>query len=94
VNILIRGGFWHRAYPEADQINYVSRINIPVLMLNGRYDTFFPYESSTIPFFDLLGTPETDKRLRVYETDHSVPKSEIIKETLDWLDQYFGPPKK
>jgi hypothetical protein len=32
--------------------------------------------------------------LVLYETDHFVPKSEIIKETLNWLDKYFGPVKK
>jgi hypothetical protein len=59
-------------------------------MLNGRYDFIFPYESTVKPMFDLLGTQEKDKRLVLYETDHFVPKSEIIKETLSWLDKYFG----
>jgi len=27
----------------------------------------------------------------VYEDGHSVPRTELIKETLDWLDVYLGP---
>jgi dienelactone hydrolase len=93
VVILNVGGFscWNIPFPEADAINYVSRIKIPVLMLNGKYDMRFPFEASVKPFFNLLGTPDKDKRLIIYETDHYVPKSEMIKETLNWLDKYLGP---
>jgi dipeptidyl aminopeptidase/acylaminoacyl peptidase len=96
VNILIVGGFdcyRSKDYPEADEINYVSRIRIPVLMLNGKYDMGFPLEATVKPFFNLLGTGEKDKRLVIYDTDHYVPKSEMIKETLNWLDKYLGPVK-
>jgi dipeptidyl aminopeptidase/acylaminoacyl peptidase len=91
VNILVLGGLTGRVYPEIDPINYVSRINIPVLMLNGKYDYAFHYEKEVLPFFNMLSTPEKDKRLRVYETDHYIPKNEMIKEVLNWLDKYFGP---
>jgi dipeptidyl aminopeptidase/acylaminoacyl peptidase len=80
--------------PEVDQINYIPRIKIPTLMLNGRYDYTFPYEKSALPFFNLLGTPVKDKRQVVYETDHFVPKNEMIKEVLNWCDRYLGPVKK
>jgi eukaryotic-like serine/threonine-protein kinase len=96
VNVLVVGGFdsWrNRDFPEADEINYVPRIKIPTLMLNGKYDMFFPYETTVKPFFDLLGTPAKDKRLVIYDTDHGVPKSEMIKETLNFLDKYLGPVK-
>jgi hypothetical protein len=43
--------------------------------------------------FDLLGTPAEHKQLRVYESDHFIPRNEIIKETLAWLDRYLGPVK-
>jgi cephalosporin-C deacetylase-like acetyl esterase len=91
VSILIVGGFYGGVLPEADPINYISRVKIPTLMLNGRYDYTFPYEKTVLPFYNLLGTTDKDKRLCVYETDHYVPKSEMIKETLNWLDKYFGP---
>jgi dienelactone hydrolase len=91
LSILIRGGLSQKKkFPEANEFNYVSFVNTPVLMLNGRYDFIFPYESTVKPMFDLLGTQEKDKRLVLYETDHFVPRSEIIKEALSWLDRYFG----
>ena len=93
VNILIVGGFppWGNALPEAAAINYVPRVKIPTLMLNGRYDYRFPLETNLKPFFNLLGTPEKDKRLCIYETDHYVTKSDMIREVLGWLDKYLGP---
>jgi eukaryotic-like serine/threonine-protein kinase len=97
VNILITGGFF-TALPEADAINYITRIKVPTLMLNGKYDIFFELEKNIKPFFNFLGTPEKDKRLCLYETGHYVSRSDMIKEVLSWLDKYFGPvnyqPKK
>jgi dienelactone hydrolase len=93
-NILLLGGFDRgAAQPEALGVNYISRIRVPTLMLNGKYDVYFPLEANVRPAFKLLGTPEEDKKLVVYDTDHYVPKKELIKESLDWLDRYFGPVK-
>lgn len=92
VSVLILGGFPGRQpYPEADPINYVSRITMPVLMLNGRYDSNFPLEEAVRPFYKLLGTPEKNKRLVLYDTDHYVAKSDMVREVLDFLDKYLGP---
>lgn len=93
--VLESGGLeFQRALPEADQINFVTRVKLPLLMLNGRYDHFFPVESSQLPLFRLLGTPEKDKKHVVYETGHAVPRKEFIRESLDWLDKYLGPVKR
>jgi dipeptidyl aminopeptidase/acylaminoacyl peptidase len=90
--VFVLGGLpGHQRYPEADPINYVSRITIPVLMLNGRYDSNFPLEETVRPFYKLLGTPEKNKRLVVYDTDHYVEKSDMVREVLDFLDKYLGP---
>jgi dienelactone hydrolase len=83
------GGF--RRYSEVDEINYVSRVTSPVLMMNGRYDFIFPLESNVQPMFELLGTAEEDKSLKIYDTPHYMPRNDLIKETLNWLDKYFGP---
>ena len=40
--------------------------------------------------FDLLGTPLVDKQRLVYPGGHSVPRVEMIKESLHWLDRYLG----
>ena len=92
-SILVVGGMWGGVRPEVDSINYVSRVKIPTLMLNGRYDMTFSYEMEVKPMFDLLGTPKDRKELILYETDHFIPKNEYIKETLRWLDKYLGPVK-
>ena len=78
---------------DVNEINYISRVKIPTLMLNGRYDMTFPYELSVKPMFDLLGTPSGQKELKLYDTDHFIPRNEFIKETLRWLDKYLGPVK-
>ena len=73
---------------EVDKFYYTSRITIPVLMLNGKFDHFFPLETSQIPMFKLLGTPNEDKKHYVYETGHYVPRDELIKLHLEWLQKY------
>jgi len=90
-SVLLAGGLRGRSRPEADQINYVTQVKTPILMLNGRYDTFIPYETSIKPMFDLLGTPDEHKELKLFETDHIPPRNKFIKETLAWLDRYLGP---
>jgi dienelactone hydrolase len=89
----VAGLRFQRKLPEVDPFNFVSRIKIPVLMLNGRLDHYFPYETSQIPMFKLLGTPPEHKDHIVYETGHFVPRTQVIKEALNWLDRYLGPVK-
>ena len=81
------------ARPEADVINFLPRVKQPVLMLNGRHDHFFPVETSQKPFFRLLGTPQDKKKYVMYEGGHFVPRTQLIAESLSWLDKYLGPVK-
>lgn len=90
-SILSVGGLEGVARPEANEINYVTRVRIPTLMLNGKFDMSFPYDTTVKPMFDLLGTPKDQKELKLYDTDHFIPRNEFIKETLAWLDRYLGP---
>jgi len=89
--IILSGGIYEAGLPEANPINYVPRITMPYLMMVGRYDSILDHESSAKPLFELIGTPEEHKVLKVYETDHIPPKSEYISEILAWLDVYLGP---
>jgi cephalosporin-C deacetylase-like acetyl esterase len=92
IRVLVVGGFYfQKTLPEVDQINFTPHVKVPVLMLNGRFDFFFPVETSQEPMFRLLGTPKEHKRRVVYETGHNIPRNELIKETLDWLDRYLRP---
>ncbi len=92
-SVLVGGGlyFWRRP-PESESFNFLPRVKVPTLMINGRHDFFFPLETSQTPMFQLLGTSPAHKRHRVFESGH-VPteRDEVIKETLDWLDSYLGP---
>jgi eukaryotic-like serine/threonine-protein kinase len=86
------GGFYFQhARPEAEAINFAPRVHVPSLMLNGRYDFFFPVDTSQRFMFQLIGVPDDDKKWLVYETSHTLPRAEAMKETLAWLDKYFGP---
>jgi cephalosporin-C deacetylase-like acetyl esterase len=82
-----------KTLPEVDQINFLPRIYQPILMLNGKYDMYFPVETSQMPMFNLLGTPSKDKKIIIYDTGHLVPRTDLIKETLSWYDKYLGPVK-
>jgi dienelactone hydrolase len=88
-SVLVAGTLWPFGRPEVYPLNYVGRVRVPTLMMNGRFDEHF--ETWVKPFFDLLGTPDEHKRFRVYDTDHIPPRNEYIKETLAWLDEYLGP---
>jgi formylglycine-generating enzyme required for sulfatase activity/dienelactone hydrolase len=91
VMLYVAGLLVQRSQPEVDAFNHLPRITQPVLMLNGRYDHYFPVESSQMPFFRTLGTPAAHKRQVIAEGGHFVPRNEIIAETLAWLDRYLGP---
>lgn len=86
----VGGMVMDKSLPEVDQLNYLPRVTRPVLMLNGKYDMFFPIETSQKPMFDLLGTPLKDKKSIIYESGHLVPRVDFVKETLTWFDKYLG----
>jgi dienelactone hydrolase len=88
--VIVAGILFHESLPEVEPMHYLPRVKVPMLMLNGKYDFFFPYETSQVPFFMLLGTPEEHKRMLVNESGHSFPRTEMAKESLAWLDRYLG----
>jgi eukaryotic-like serine/threonine-protein kinase len=93
VALLSSGGLIAFPVPETDEWNYAPRVHIPALMLNGRHDFLFPYETSSKPLFDALGTPPDQKAQRLYDGGHAdiVARPEAIGEILSWLDKYLGP---
>ncbi|ABF41579.1 serine/threonine protein kinase [Candidatus Koribacter versatilis Ellin345] len=91
---LALGGFdLHQSLPEVDTVNFAQRIKQPTLMLNGRYDFFFPMDATQEPLYRMLGAPKDDKKHLIYDTSHTIPRNELIKENLNWLDKYLGPVK-
>jgi pimeloyl-ACP methyl ester carboxylesterase len=93
VSILGWGGLAPgRSVPEVDQINYIGRVTVPVLMLNSRHDAIEPLESAQLPMFRMLGTPPHQKRHVLSDGGHGVaPANAYRKEILDWLDRFLGP---
>ena len=94
VGVLNQAGLQHLAIPETSVVNYLSHVSQPVLQFNGRYDTDFDFETASLPFFERLGTPASDKKHVVSNTSHYVPREVVIGETLNWLDKYLGPPNR
>jgi dienelactone hydrolase len=91
-NVLYVAGLgFQRALPEVDTVNYIGRVRQPTLILNGELDFYFPAETSQKPMLELLGTPPEHKSRLVFPGGHSVPRTEMIKESLAWLDKYLGP---
>jgi len=94
-SVLVASGLvMQSAQPMVDPFEFLPRVTVPTLMVNARYDSFFPVETSQEPFFDLLGTPEGDKKLVITESNHfvlSYAHDLTVRETLDWYDRYLGP---
>jgi len=94
VAVVIGGGLYPESLPpEVDTLNFVPRVTIPFLMINGRYDFDTPLNTCQLPMFRLLGTPLNDKRHALFDVGHLPARNDIIKETLDWYDHYLGPVK-
>jgi dienelactone hydrolase len=92
--VLVLAGLSYRdMLPEVDAVNFVPRITIPVLMLEGRYDHLFPVELSQQPLLALLGSPADQKRQVLFDAGHGpLPRGQVIHESLTWLDRFLGPP--
>jgi dienelactone hydrolase len=89
--VVVAGLNFQTSLPEVDELNYITRVRVPMLMLNGKYDFFFPYETSQLPYFELLGTPDELKKLVIHETSHAFPTTDRARESLEWLDGHLGP---
>ncbi len=90
--VLVSGGLeFQPTLPEVDPFNFAAHVRQPTLMINGRYDFFFPVETSQLPLFRLLGVQARDKRQVIADGGHWPPQDLLVKETVDWLDQYLGP---
>ena len=83
--LYVAGLKFQRSLPEADPFHFVGLVRVPVLMLNGEFDFFFPKETSQRPLFELLGSPDEHKRWEVYPGGHSVPRYTLVEQVLSWL---------
>ena len=71
---------------EIQPEKYAARIKTPTLLLNGRYDFYFPYQSSQLPLFNLMNLDNNNKRHVVVDYAHYVPMHIVREETLKWIN--------
>jgi hypothetical protein len=76
--------------PEANPINFVSRIRTPKLMMHGRYDEVDAFRTESEPLYKLLGEP---KQLVLYDGGHIPDRELFVPAYLQWLDKTLGPVK-
>ena len=91
--VLLYGGLpFDNLAPEIEPTNFAPRVTMPVLMLNGKYDWFMTVDAHQKPLYELLGTRPEDKRYYALEAGHApLPRAEVVRLVLDWLDRYLGP---
>ena len=86
--ILYVGGAFPTYPPLVDGINHLPRIKTPFLMLNGEQDYLVPKSAANF-FFQSTGTPDEDKNIIFYDSGHwPLPRNQMIKETLNFIDRY------
>jgi dienelactone hydrolase len=92
--LIVAGLNFRRPQPEVDDLHYLPRVRTPVLMVNGRYDTTFPLNTAAEPMYRFLGTAPEHKRHVIVEGQHYVPRNDLIRESLAWLETYLGPVRR
>ena len=86
--LYVGGGTPYSQPPVSDGHNHIPRIMTPILMLNGEQDYIIP-KTRVEKFFNDLGTPIEDKKLIFFNSGHwPLPRNQMIKETLGWIEKY------
>jgi dienelactone hydrolase len=89
----LSGGLFPSQPPEIDSWNFAPRYRVPTLMVNGRQDFIFPYDTNQKVLLNAMGTPAADKKLITYEGGHRNPvtRPDLLGEIIGWFDHYLGP---
>ncbi len=85
-NIYVSGRLGRKVRPEVWPLNFLPRVKVPTIMLNGRYENQIRINA----MYDLIGTAKENKKLVLFESHHIPPHNELVKEILAWLDQHLG----
>ena len=89
---LVSGGLvLQPTQPEVDPFNFLSRVKVPTLLVNVPTDYFFPLEQSQKPYFQFLGSEFKNHVVVEGGSGHSPPMNLIVRESLNWFDQYLPP---
>jgi formylglycine-generating enzyme required for sulfatase activity/dienelactone hydrolase/predicted Ser/Thr protein kinase len=91
--VFAAGGLRYNTEPAIQTANFMPRVKVPVLLVNGRDDFNVPAADQQ-RFLELLGTSPEHKRLTRLVGGH-VPSDmrEFYREVLNWFDTYLGPVK-
>ena len=73
--------------PEVEPLQFAPHVQVPVLMINGKYDLWFPLDSSQMPLYRHLGSQ--DKVIRHFDSGHVTPSAETVDMVDEWLRQRF-----
>jgi predicted esterase len=76
---------------EANPAKFATHIQVPKLLLNGRYDEVNPLRTTIEPLFKLLHEP---KKVFLYDSGHSPPFEIAVPLINQWLDETLGPVKR
>lgn len=72
---------------EANPINFASQIRTQKLVVNGRFDETFPYNTDAKPLFKLLREP---KNVVLYQGGHIPTPDFYVPTTNNWFDETLG----
>ena len=91
--IFLVGGIPAVEIPRSvDVALYAERVNVPVLMVNGKEDFLVPQMNSH-SLYERLGTPKEHKEYKTYPGGHGIYAlfyKQIQADVLAWLDRYLG----
>jgi dienelactone hydrolase len=81
---------------SVDSWNFAPRYTVPTLMISGKYDAAFPYETNLKPLFDALGTAPANKEIKLFDGGHANPvtRPETLGHIITWFDRYLGEVKE
>ena len=90
VAVFASGGLRYTNPPETQPANFMPRVKVPVLLVNGKDDFSVPL-AAQLRFHELLGTPPDQKKHIALEGGHVAQDMRgMFKEVLDWYDKYLG----
>ncbi len=77
--------------PEVNPINFLPKIQAPMLFIHGRYDENSPVKNTLEPLLHLLRAPH---RVEYFEGGHMPDFDFVIPQVNTWLDENLGPVRK
>jgi hypothetical protein len=74
-----------------DIAEFAGHVEVPVLMVNGKYDSVFPYQTYQLPLYEELKKRNEDTHHQVYEGPHGIRRyfsADIERYVIGWLDRH------